>query len=60
MEIGISTASLFGRMYNEDAVTAIENLGAKVCEVFLETYCEYTEEYAALINSRKTEDLKVH
>ena len=60
MEIGISTASLFGRMYNEDAVTAIENLGAKVCEVFLETYCEYTEEYASLINSRKTENLKVH
>ena len=60
MEIGISTASLFGRLYNEDAVTAIDELDARVCEVFLETYSEYTEEYANLLNSRKSENLKVH
>ena len=44
MEIGISTASLFGRLYNEDAVKAIEELDARVCEVFLETYSEYNED----------------
>ncbi len=60
MEIGISTASLFGRLYNEDAIEVIGDLGAKVCEVFLETYSEYTEEYADLLNSRKNENLKVH
>lgn len=60
MQIGISTASLFGRLYNEDAIKLIEELGANVCEVFLETYSEYSEEYAKLLNSRKSDKLKVH
>lgn len=60
MQIGISTASLFERLYNEEAVTAIEGLGARVCEVFLETYSEYTEDFARLVNKGKTDNLKVH
>ena len=60
MDIGISTASLFGRYYNEDALPILESLGVKVCEVFLETYCEYTEGYARLLNTRKTSNLKIH
>lgn len=59
MEIGISTASLFGRQYNEDAVVTLDNLGSKICEIFLETYCEYTAEYAELLKKRKG-GLKVH
>lgn len=53
MEVGISTATLFGRLYNEDALPLLESLDARVCEVFLETYCEYTEEFAKLLKSRK-------
>lgn len=53
MEIGISTATLFGREYNEDALVTLDKMGARVCEVFLETYCEYTEEYGKLLASRK-------
>lgn len=59
MEIGISTASLFGRLYNEDALPLLEKLGAKIAEVFLETYCEYTESFANLLKERKGE-LKIH
>jgi len=59
MEIGISTASLFGRYYNEDALPILEKVDARVVEVFLETYCEYTEEFAKLLSSRKG-SLRVH
>ena len=59
MEIGISTATLFGRLYNEDALPLLERLDSRVCEVFLETYCEYTESFANLLKSRLG-GLKVH
>ena len=59
MEIGISTASLFKRQFNEDAVVTLNNLNAKVCEVFLGTYSEYTKDFANLLKERKG-DLQVH
>ena len=59
MEIGISTATLFGRLYNEDALPLLDRLDSRVCEVFLETYCEYTENFANLLKSRLG-GLKVH
>ncbi len=59
MEIGISTASLFKRQFNEDAVSTLNNIDARVCEVFLGTYSEYTEDFANLLKERKG-DLKVH
>lgn len=59
MEIGISTATLFGRLYNEDALPVLNELDARVCEVFLETYCEYTQSFARLLKSRLG-GLKVH
>lgn len=59
MEIGISTASIFGREYNEDALPILDSVNARVCEVFLETYSEYTTEYGELLKSRLG-SLKVH
>ena len=59
MEIGISTASLFLRMYNEDAVVKLNELDARVAEVFLETFSEYTERYGKKLNKRLG-DVKVH
>ena len=53
MEIGISTASLFGRYYNEDALPILDEIGARVAEVFLETYCEYEESFARLLLEKK-------
>ncbi len=59
MEIGVSTASLFMRCYNEDALPLLDALDARVVEVFLESFSEYTREYAALLKNRKG-GLKVH
>ena len=59
MEIGISTASLFGRYYNEDALPILDETDARVVEVFLETYCEYEECFAKLLAERKG-SLRVH
>lgn len=59
MKVGVSTASLFGREYNEDALVTLDKLGAGVVEIFLESFCEYKEEYAKLLKSRLG-GLKVH
>ena len=59
MEIGVSTASLFKRQYNEDALVTLNEINANVCEIFLGTYREYTNTYANLLKSRLG-NLKVH
>lgn len=59
MEIGVSTASLFKRQYNEDALVTLNEIDARTCEVFLGTYQEYTESFGKLLVSRKG-DLNVH
>ena len=41
MEIGVSTASLYLRTYNEETVSTLSALGVKVMEVFLSSYSEY-------------------
>lgn len=50
---GVSTASLFLREYNEDALTVLDGLGIKCTEVFLTTLSEYTQEFARLLASCK-------
>lgn len=59
MQTGISTASLFMRQDNEEAVRTIAGLGVKTCEVFLESFCEYTREFGELIAKNKG-DLSVN
>ena len=59
MELGISTASLFMRENNEDAVKTIESLGSRITEVFFETFKEYTKEFSDLIKSRLN-NMRVH
>lgn len=59
MEIGVSTASLFMRQYNEDALVTLANLDARVCEVFLQGFSEYRPKYGELLKS-KSGSLKVH
>lgn len=53
MEIGISTASFFGRELTEDTFDIIKELGFDTCEVFLTTFCEYKEDFARLLDKRK-------
>ena len=51
MTTGVSTASLFLREMNEDALTVFKDLGVKCTEIFLTTFAEYAEEYARLLKS---------
>ena len=59
MEIGVSTATFFLRMYNENAISRIDDLGAKTCEVFLECPSEYTVDFGKILLDNRG-DLKVH
>ncbi|HIZ02827.1 MAG TPA: sugar phosphate isomerase/epimerase [Candidatus Borkfalkia avistercoris] len=53
MYSGVSTASLFLREFNEDALTVLNGLGVRSTEVFLTTFSEYTEEFARLLLARR-------
>ena len=46
MKLGISTASLNGKLNTEDALKWIGDIGAQCAEVFLTTYSEYRPAYA--------------
>ena len=52
MYSGVSTASLFLREMNEDALGVLDGLGVKSTEIFLTTLSEYTQEFSALLKSR--------
>ena len=53
MQTGVSTASLFMRKNNEDALPYLESLGVKTVEVFLTSFSEYGYPFAELLKSRK-------
>jgi sugar phosphate isomerase/epimerase len=59
MQTGISTASLFGRMPTEDALEFLNKNNIPVAEVFLESYCEYANDFGKILQQRKG-DIKVH
>ena len=59
MEIGISTASLFRRKFTEEALVTLNELDARVCEIFLCTYQEYTQKFANVLKENQG-NLKVH
>ena len=53
MQVGISTASLFMRKYNEEALPLLNELGVECAEVFLTSFSEYGKEFGELLASRK-------
>ena len=53
MYAGVSTASLFLRKNNEDALPLLQSLGIRTAEVFLTTYSEYGEPFASLLKERQ-------
>ena len=59
MKVGVSTASLFLRCENEDAVALLDGLGVKTAEVFLTSFGEYKPSFARLLAERKG-DLDIH
>lgn len=59
MRVGLSTASLFRRKYNEEALPFFDCIGVKTAEVFLGTFCEYDPAYGKKLTSVKG-DVDVH
>jgi len=53
MKIGVSTASMFLREYNEDALKKLNELGIESTEIFLASYSEYTNSFAKLLKKNK-------
>ncbi len=59
MKVGISTASLFNRKPTEDASAFLRENKVPCAEVFLESYCEYNNEFGSLLKKVKG-DVDVH
>ena len=53
MKTGVSTASLFLRKYNEDALPLLNSLGIQNAEVFLTSFSEYGKAFAQTLAKRK-------
>ena len=53
MYTGVSTASLFTRKNNEEALPLLQSLGIKVVEVFLTSFSEYGYPFADLLKKAK-------
>ena len=53
MKAGVSTASLFMRENNEDALPLLEGLGVETVAVFLTTFSEYGYPFADILKKRK-------
>lgn len=59
MKTGISTASLFLKYLTENALTALESIGADTAEVFLSTYSEYEEPFVRKLKEASP-DIDIH
>ena len=53
MRIGISTASMYGKTYTEEALEIYAKNNVDCCEVFLSSFSEYTEEFGKKLLSVK-------
>ncbi len=53
MKTGVSTASLFMRKYNEEALPFLNDLGVTCAEVFLTSFSEYGKEFGSFLASKK-------
>ena len=59
MQVGISTASLFGRKLTEEALEFFANNNVPCAEVFLESFCEYNKEFGEQLSKIKS-NVNVH
>lgn len=53
MKTGISTASLYGKMYTEEALEFFNKNGVENCEVFLSSYSEYDENFGKTLKEKQ-------
>lgn len=52
MKLGMSSAAYYGDMETEDAAACLAELPLDTCEIFLETYSEYTVEFARIVREK--------
>ncbi|MDR3186332.1 MAG: sugar phosphate isomerase/epimerase [Christensenellaceae bacterium] len=52
MKIGISTGTFFQKVATENTFDIMRDLGIDTCEIFLASFCEYTESFCDLIKER--------
>ncbi len=52
MRIGISTASYFPHLFTEETFDQMVGVGCDICEVFLASHCEYTDDFAKVLSNR--------
>lgn len=55
MQVGMSTASLFGKYMVEDIPAQLQAYGVQICEIFLNSFCEYEPEFIDLLVERVRE-----
>lgn len=59
MQLAISTATYFSKLFTEDSFTQIKKLNIKTAEVFLATFYEYEPEFCDLL-IKKSEGVKIY
>lgn len=52
MRLGLSSASFYGRLETEDGAAHVRDFPVDACEVFLETYSEYTADFGRTVRQR--------
>lgn len=52
MKLGLSSASFYGRLETEDAAQHLADFDLDTCEVFLETFSEYSSDFGRTVRSR--------
>lgn len=50
MRLGLSSAAFYGRMETEEMALHLRDFDLDVCEVFLETFSEYSAEFAQVVH----------
>lgn len=59
MQVGISTATFYTKLYTEQTFPVIKKCGAEVCEVFMNTYSEYELKFGDIF-VRESDGLKIY
>lgn len=49
MKLGLSSAAFYGRMETEDQAAHLTDFPADVCEIFLQTFSEYTADFGRMV-----------
>lgn len=52
MKLGLTSAAFYGRMETEDAASFLHTFNVETCEIFLESFSEYTKDFGCIVRER--------